>query len=217
MSRPLTADLTIVMMVAALFGASPAVAQNPIIDQGSADPSVKAVVITGNDQAFAAGADVTEFAPNRESARLVAASFRTAGDAIAAIPREPQQVSFVATPALRFATEERVRFGQYQVLDEELPRRVHQHRMQLRRDGAAGGKAEVVAELVEDRQQRLVPAALIDLDPALGDLPRVSDPPVEKRLLPVPVASLPTHPAQLPRLCRRHGKLDRPHTAHLEV
>lgn len=41
MSRPLTADLTIVMIVAALFGASPAVAQNPIIDQGSADPSVK--------------------------------------------------------------------------------------------------------------------------------------------------------------------------------
>jgi len=52
-----------------------------------ADASVKAVVITGNDRAFAAGADVTEFEPNRESARLVAASFRTACDAIAAIGR----------------------------------------------------------------------------------------------------------------------------------
>lgn len=52
-----------------------------------ADESVKAVVITGNDRAFAAGADVTEFSPDRESARLVAASFRTACDAISAIPR----------------------------------------------------------------------------------------------------------------------------------
>jgi enoyl-CoA hydratase/carnithine racemase len=53
----------------------------------AADASVKAVVITGNDRAFAAGADVTEFSPDRESANLVAASFRVAGDAIAAIPR----------------------------------------------------------------------------------------------------------------------------------
>lgn len=51
------------------------------------DPSVKAVVITGNERAFAAGADVTQFSPTRESARLVAASFRTACDAIASIPR----------------------------------------------------------------------------------------------------------------------------------
>jgi enoyl-CoA hydratase/carnithine racemase len=51
------------------------------------DSAVKAVVITGNDRAFAAGADVTEFSPDRESARLVAASFRSACDAIAAIPR----------------------------------------------------------------------------------------------------------------------------------
>jgi len=53
----------------------------------AADSLVKAVVITGNDRAFAAGADVTEFSPTRESARQVAASFRTAGDAIAGIPR----------------------------------------------------------------------------------------------------------------------------------
>jgi enoyl-CoA hydratase/carnithine racemase len=53
----------------------------------TADPMVKAVVITGNDHAFAAGADVTEFSPTRESARIVSSAFRTAGDAIAAIPR----------------------------------------------------------------------------------------------------------------------------------
>jgi enoyl-CoA hydratase len=52
-----------------------------------ADATVKAVVITGSDRAFAAGAEVTEFSPDRESARLVAASFRTACDAIAMIPR----------------------------------------------------------------------------------------------------------------------------------
>ncbi|HEX4493843.1 MAG TPA: enoyl-CoA hydratase-related protein [Acidimicrobiia bacterium] len=53
----------------------------------AADATVKAVVITGNDRAFAAGADVTEFSPDRESARIVAASFRTAADALAAIER----------------------------------------------------------------------------------------------------------------------------------
>ncbi len=52
-----------------------------------ADPAVKAVVITGNDRAFAAGADVKEFSPDRESARRVAASFRTATDALAGIHR----------------------------------------------------------------------------------------------------------------------------------
>jgi enoyl-CoA hydratase/carnithine racemase len=53
----------------------------------ASNAEVKAVVITGNSRAFAAGADVTEFSPDRESARLVAASFRTACDAISAIPR----------------------------------------------------------------------------------------------------------------------------------
>jgi enoyl-CoA hydratase/carnithine racemase len=53
----------------------------------TANAEVKAVVITGNDRAFAAGADVAEFSPDRESARLVAASFRTACDAVADIPR----------------------------------------------------------------------------------------------------------------------------------
>ncbi len=49
--------------------------------------AVTAVVITGSEKAFAAGADVKEFEPNARSARRVANSFRAAGDAIAAIPR----------------------------------------------------------------------------------------------------------------------------------
>jgi enoyl-CoA hydratase len=57
------------------------------VDALTDDPAVKAVVITGNERAFAAGADVTQFSPDRESARIVAASFRTACDAIASIPR----------------------------------------------------------------------------------------------------------------------------------
>src|ERR1035437_3550885 len=75
------------------------------------------------------------------------------------------------------------------VLDKELPRRIDQHRVQLRPKRAAGGKAEVVAEAVEDGQERLVPTALIDLDPALGDRPGVSDPPVQKGLLSSSVSS----------------------------
>jgi enoyl-CoA hydratase len=53
----------------------------------AADSTVKAVVVTGSDKAFAAGADVKEFEPNARSARLVAAGFRDAGDALGAIAR----------------------------------------------------------------------------------------------------------------------------------
>jgi enoyl-CoA hydratase/carnithine racemase len=51
------------------------------------DDDVKAVVITGTDKAFAAGADVKEFEPNARSARRVANAFRDVGDALATIPR----------------------------------------------------------------------------------------------------------------------------------
>ena len=51
-----------------------------------ADPAVKAVVVAGNEKAFAAGADVSEFS-DQEAARAVSDSFRAACDAIAAIPR----------------------------------------------------------------------------------------------------------------------------------
>jgi enoyl-CoA hydratase len=50
------------------------------------DTTVKAVVVTGSDRAFAAGADIDEFAGPAE-ARVVAAGFRAAGDALGSIPR----------------------------------------------------------------------------------------------------------------------------------
>ena len=52
----------------------------------AADPSVKAVVVTGNDRAFAAGADITEFGSS-DDAHRIGTQFRAAFDAVAAIPR----------------------------------------------------------------------------------------------------------------------------------
>ncbi len=51
------------------------------------DDTVKAVVITGGEKAFAAGADVKQFEPNEASAIRVAAGFRAASDALALIDR----------------------------------------------------------------------------------------------------------------------------------
>jgi enoyl-CoA hydratase/carnithine racemase len=50
------------------------------------DPSVKAVVVSGNEKALAAGADISEFG-GPDEARAVAAAFRRAFDAITALPR----------------------------------------------------------------------------------------------------------------------------------
>jgi enoyl-CoA hydratase/carnithine racemase len=87
----------------------------------AADPSVKAVVISGNDRAFAAGADVTEFTPDRESARLVASSFRTAGDAIASIPRPViAAIRGYALGDLRVAADS-ARLGQPEILLGIIP------------------------------------------------------------------------------------------------
>jgi len=52
----------------------------------AADTDVKAVVMTGGEKAFAAGADISEFG-DQEAARAIEASFREAFDAVAAIPR----------------------------------------------------------------------------------------------------------------------------------
>jgi enoyl-CoA hydratase/carnithine racemase len=52
----------------------------------AADATVKAVVVMGSDRALAAGADIGEFG-GADEARLVAAGFRAAGDALGAIPR----------------------------------------------------------------------------------------------------------------------------------
>ena len=50
------------------------------------DPSVKAVVVTGEGKAFAAGADIAEFG-DQARAREVATTIRAALDALSAIPR----------------------------------------------------------------------------------------------------------------------------------
>jgi enoyl-CoA hydratase/carnithine racemase len=52
----------------------------------AADPDVKAVVVTGGEKAFAAGADVSEFTEAGVAPR-VSAAFRSAFDALGAIPR----------------------------------------------------------------------------------------------------------------------------------
>ncbi|MGQ0825236.1 MAG: enoyl-CoA hydratase/isomerase family protein [Actinomycetota bacterium] len=52
----------------------------------AADDAVKAVVVSGSDKAFAAGADIKEFS-DAEVARVIAKGFRAAFDAVAAIPR----------------------------------------------------------------------------------------------------------------------------------
>jgi len=52
----------------------------------AADPAVKAVVVTGEGRAFAAGAEISEFGGPRE-ARTITDTFRRALDALAGIPR----------------------------------------------------------------------------------------------------------------------------------
>ena len=52
----------------------------------AADPDAKAVVLTGSDRAFAAGADIDEFG-TAEEARNVSDDFRAACAALGAIPR----------------------------------------------------------------------------------------------------------------------------------
>jgi enoyl-CoA hydratase/carnithine racemase len=52
----------------------------------AADPTVKAVVVTGSERAFAAGADIDEFGDS-ETARRIGVGFRESLDALAAIPR----------------------------------------------------------------------------------------------------------------------------------
>ncbi len=57
-----------------------------LADEVGGDATVKAVVVTGSDRAFAAGADISEFS-GQEAARVIAGAFRAAFDAVAAIPR----------------------------------------------------------------------------------------------------------------------------------
>jgi enoyl-CoA hydratase/carnithine racemase len=57
-----------------------------VADELAKDAALKAVVVTGGEKAFAAGADINEFG-DEEQARRIAAGFRRAFDAVAAIPR----------------------------------------------------------------------------------------------------------------------------------
>jgi len=50
------------------------------------DPTVKAVVVTGSDRAFAAGADISEFT-DPDASQRIGPAFRRAIDALPAIPR----------------------------------------------------------------------------------------------------------------------------------
>jgi enoyl-CoA hydratase len=57
-----------------------------IADELGRDASLKAVVVTGGDKAFAAGADINEFG-DQQAAQRIEAGFRRAYDGVAAIPR----------------------------------------------------------------------------------------------------------------------------------
>jgi enoyl-CoA hydratase/carnithine racemase len=57
-----------------------------VAEELAADPSVKAVVLTGSDRAFAAGADIGEFT-DPVASQLIGPAFRRAVDALPAIPR----------------------------------------------------------------------------------------------------------------------------------
>ena len=55
-------------------------------EQLAADATVKAVVVTGSDRAFAAGADISEFT-DPDASQRIGPAFRRAIDALPAIPR----------------------------------------------------------------------------------------------------------------------------------
>ena len=57
-----------------------------VAEELAADPTVKAVVVTGSDRAFAAGADISEFT-DPVASQLIGPAFRRAIDALPAIPR----------------------------------------------------------------------------------------------------------------------------------
>ena len=62
------------------------------------------------------------------------------------------------------------------VTGEELAGLVHQHRMQFRSQTGRVGEPEVGTDGVEHRVEGLVPAAFVDPDPRLRDLPRCHEP-----------------------------------------
>ena len=166
--------------------------------------------------------------PRRDRPDLVA-TVAVEGHERQGLLRPPKHRGLAAMPNLERTAPKRRRQSHHErpdhpvillrvlVLDKELPTRIHQHRVQLGPQRAARRKAKIATHTVKHRQQRLIPASLIDPHTALGDLQRIADAPVQHSLLSSPIPSRPTHQAQLPRLLLRHRKLDRPHTPHPEV
>lgn len=104
------------------------------------------------------------------------------------------------------------------VRGEELARPVHQQRVELRLEPSAGQQAEAGPQPVEHRPERPVPSPSIDLDPALGDLPRVPDAPVEQgRLAALAVPRRPSEPAELARLRLIDGQAKLAHPSNLDA
>jgi enoyl-CoA hydratase/carnithine racemase len=103
--------------------------QLEVVANGLSDDPPGAVVITGGDRLFAAGADVSEFG-GKEQARLVSRAFREALDAVTAIPRVV--IAAVAGYALGGGCElalacdlrvasEKAKFGQPEILLGIIP------------------------------------------------------------------------------------------------
>ena len=103
------------------------------------------------------------------------------------------------------------------VTGEELTGLVHQHRMQLRSQTRRVGEPEVGTDGVEYREEGLVPAALVDSDPRLRDLPRVTNPSVEHRPGAVAVLRRPSDEPELLGLRRADRKPDRSHPTNVDA
>ncbi len=103
------------------------------------------------------------------------------------------------------------------VAGEELAGLVDEHRMQFRSQTGRVGQPEVGADGVEHRVEGLVPAAFVDPDPRLRDLPRVADLSVEHRVGAVAVLRRASDESELFGLCGTHREPDRSHPMNVDA
>ena len=101
--------------------------------------------------------------------------------------------------------------------DEELPRCVHQHGVQLGVEFAPCPQAEISVQAFECGLQRLVPPPFVDLHVARGDLPGVAHARVDQCAFSSPVPCGPAERAQLAGLGGGHGQIQPSESAHLDV
>jgi hypothetical protein len=106
-------------------------------------------------------------------------------------------------------SDHRIGFLRVLVRPEELPLLVQQHVVQIGPQFHALGQAERGADFVEQRDQGLVPAALIDADAPPGDFPTVADAAVEDGLVPQSVEGWLRHVEKSRDRLRREGKSER--------